>query len=185
MTATPQIIDGWLSTATKIASPNFNARPNVDDISLLVIHNISLPPNAFGGDDVIDFFCNQLDTSKHDFYQQIADLQVSAHLFIRRNGEVIQFVSFIERAWHAGVSNYHGRDNCNDFSIGIELEGADDIAYSTAQYQHLAEITKLLQQQYPAIGDNIVGHSDIAPKRKTDPGEAFAWDYYHRLLSKI
>lgn len=181
MTA-PVIIDGWLNIAKKIPSPNFNARPNNNDISLLVIHNISLPPNEFVGNDVCDFFCNQLDSAKHPFYQSIADLQVSAHLFIRRDGEIIQFVSFLQRAWHAGISNYHGRDNCNDFSIGIELEGSDDIPYREAQYQALVTITKLLQQQYPLIADNISGHCDIAPKRKTDPGQAFDWAYYRKLL---
>lgn len=176
------ISNGWLNFANKIPSPNFNARPDITDISLLVIHNISLPPKQFIGNDVCDFFCNQLDTHKHPFYKEIKDLQVSAHVFIRRDGEVIQFVSFLERAWHAGISCYQGRENCNDFAIGIELEGYDDISYTEAQYQSLAEITQLLQHEYPKMAEHIVGHSDIAPNRKTDPGQAFDWNYYFSMI---
>lgn len=174
-----------LSNAKFIASPNCDNRPENTVIDLLVIHNISLPPRQFGGTEVIELFCNQLDPKAHPFFQQIANLKVSSHLFIRRTGEVIQFVPFHQRAWHAGISYFQGRSGCNDFSIGIELEGADDIAYEAVQYQQLIDIVKLLLKHYPKISlDHIVGHSDIAPMRKTDPGLAFDWAFFRKGLLK-
>ncbi|WP_369176907.1 1,6-anhydro-N-acetylmuramyl-L-alanine amidase AmpD [Candidatus Thiodubiliella endoseptemdiera] len=169
-------------TFKHIHSPNFSKR--TAEIDMLVIHNISLPPGEFGGRYIEDFFQNQLDPSAHPYFASIQHLKVSSHLLIKRNGECIQFVDFADKAWHAGVSSYRGRDNCNDFSIGIELEGADDIAYTEAQYQQLNKILADLCQQYPI--KYIVGHSDIAPGRKTDPGRAFNWSKIdeHRQISK-
>ena len=161
-----------------MASPNFNQRPD-DHINMVVIHNISLPPNQFSGHFIEDFFCNELDCSAHPYFQEIKDLKVSAHLLIKRDGEMIQFVPFNERAWHAGVSEFQGQSNCNDVSIGIELEGADDIPYTQQQYQCLANVTLSLCEQYPLITrERIVGHCDIAPGRKTDPGPSFDWPYF-------
>ena len=174
---------GLLQQAEFIASPNCDAYPDPDAISLLVIHNISLPPNDFSGDDIILLFTNQLPINKHPFYAGIAEAKVSAHLLIRRDGHLIQFVPFNQRAWHAGESNYEGRRACNDFSIGIELEGADDIDYEDVQYQQLAEVTKVLLKNYANLSaERIVGHSDIAPIRKTDPGVSFSWHRYKQLL---
>lgn len=174
---------GWLSVAGRTPSPNFNQRPAGEEVSLLVIHNISLPPGEFGTGCIEDFFCNKLDIDRHPFFQEIENVQVSAHLLIDRQGRVTQFVGFDERAWHAGQSLFDGRDNCNDFSIGIELEGTDDQAYTEAQYQALVDCTRAIQRQYPAItSDRIVGHSDIAPGRKTDPGNSFDWSYYKNRL---
>lgn len=169
-------------TFKHIHSPNFSKR--TAEIDMLVIHNISLPPGEFGGRYIEDFFQNQLDPSAHPYFASIQHLKVSSHLLIKRNGECIQFVDFADKAWHAGVSSYRGRDNCNDFSIGIELEGADDITYTEAQYQQLNKILADLCQQYPI--KYIVGHSDIAPGRKTDPGRAFNWSKIdeHRQISK-
>lgn len=173
-----------LHPAEWIPSPNFNHRPQETEIDLLVIHNISLPPKQFGGSAVIDFFTNQLDIDQDSSFASLVGLHVSAHLFIRRDGGVIQFVAFNERAWHAGESVYAGRSNCNDFSIGIELEGSDDILYEPIQYTALAEITAALMQHYPITFDRIVGHSTIAPLRKTDPGPAFDWNFYRQLLDE-
>lgn len=156
-------------------SPHFDERPNMP-ISLLVIHNISLPPGEFGGNAIRDFFCGRLDASEHLFFQQIAALRVSAHAVIYRTGEIEQFVDYAKRAWHAGVSSFQGQSRCNDFSIGIELEGTDSLPYTDAQYRGLIALTRSLQQQYPLITiGRIVGHNDIAPGRKTDPGFAFDW----------
>lgn len=177
-----KIEDHWLTNAQRCPSPNFNQRPN-DEISLLVVHNISLPPKQYGGPYVEDFFCNRLDSSAHPYFSEIAQLEVSSHLFIRRDGAIIQFVPFNQRAWHAGLSQYAGRDNCNDFSIGIEMEGCDDEAYSDAQYQALATTCQTLMAAYPEITrDKITGHQFIAPQRKTDPGPAFSWQ---RLFSDL
>jgi len=163
-------------------SANYNDRPSVD-INMLVIHNISLPPNQFGGSYIEDFFCNQLDCNAHPYFQQIKDLQVSAHLLIHRDGSVVQFVPFNKRAWHAGRSEYKGDKECNDFSIGIELEGSDDIPFEELQYAKLTQVTQAIMQAYPGINtERIVGHSDIAPSRKTDPGECFDWDKYRSCL---
>jgi AmpD protein len=184
-TVTPLIIEnGWLTRVEHCHSPHFSPRQASDgEISLLVIHNISLPPKQFSGDYIQQFFQGKLDASAHPYFQQIAELRVSAHCLIRRNGQLIQFVSFNDKAWHAGVSVFQGREKCNDFSIGIELEGADDIPYESIQYQQLARLTHALQQHYPLITrDRIVGHCDIAPERKTDPGESFDWALFHSLL---
>jgi len=141
-----------------------------------VIHNISLPPEQFGSDDIDRFFTNCLDANKHPYFDEICQMQVSSHLLIRRDGEVVQYVPFHRRAWHAGESEFEGRPNCNDFSIGIELEGTDTIPYESIQYQRLQEVIHLLQQAYPAITrERIVGHCHIAPGRKTDPGDVFDW----------
>ena len=174
---------GWLSAVKRIDSPNFDARPKVDVIDLLVIHNISLPPGHFDNHYVIDFFCNRLDSCLHPYFEDIASLKVSAHFLITRPGEIVQFVSTDKRAWHAGKSSFQGREQCNDFSIGIELEGTDIIPYTAQQYQALAYLTQVLMHQYPDITrDRIVGHADIAPGRKTDPGNAFLWEKYFSLL---
>lgn len=171
--------DIWLPGIHQTPSPNFDARPDPQDISLLVIHNISLPPNEFGGDAVEAFFQNRLDCTQHPYFAQIADLRVSAHLFIRRDGHAQQFVALNQRAWHAGVSCYAGRERCNDFSVGIELEGSDDQAFTQLQYACLVELTRQIQVLFPVITkDRIVGHSDIAPGRKTDPGPFFRWSDY-------
>lgn len=172
--------DGFLKSdyesVTQVISPNCDERPDATDISLVVIHGISLPPNQFGGHYIEQLFCNQLNHDEHDYFLQLKELHVSSHLLIRRNGEVIQFVPFTKRAWHAGVSHWAGRDRCNDFAIGIELEGADHIAYEKEQYQQLNLILDAIKLTYPNIGsDAVVGHNDIAPGRKTDPGEAFDW----------
>ena len=177
------IQQGWISLARRVPSPNVNTRPQGTGITLLVIHNISLPPEQFGGGFIEQFFTNQLDSTAHPYFASIANMEVSSHLLITRDGEVIQFVPFDQRAWHAGQSHFLGRKNCNDFSIGIELEGTDTIPYTDQQYTVLAQITQVLQQEYTGIIDeNIVGHSDIAPGRKTDPGESFDWSRYRTLL---
>lgn len=173
---------GFLQGARFIASPNCDDRPpEVEfDIPLLVIHNISLPPREYGGNGVIDFFTNKLDVWAHPYYQMIADLRVSAHFLIRRDGEIIQFVSCNKRAWHAGVSSWRDRIRCNDYSIGIELEGSDNDPFTDIQYDKLAELTHALKAAYPI--EDIVGHSDIAPVRKTDPGPCFDWQKYRNLI---
>ncbi|WP_415890445.1 1,6-anhydro-N-acetylmuramyl-L-alanine amidase AmpD [Neptuniibacter sp. SY11_33] len=173
----------WHKEVEVVPSPNFNERPNSNDISLLVIHNISLPPGKFGGGYIKQFFQNKLDATIDPFFDEIKDLQVSAHFLIERSGHVVQFVPTGCRAWHAGVSIFEGRENCNDFSIGIELEGTDIDPYSDDQYNALATLTKQLRDLYPKIElDRIVGHSDIAPERKTDPGPVFDWQRYRKLL---
>lgn len=178
------ISDGWLIPARWTPSPNADQRPEGDIPSLLVIHNISLPPGKFGGDYIGDFFSNRLDCSRHPFFMEIAHLRVSSHLLLDRQGEITQFVSFDDRAWHAGVSCFRGRQRCNDFSIGIELEGTDSLPYTDSQYQVLAAVTRTLQRAYTDITpDRIVGHCDIAPGRKTDPGSAFDWQRYRGLLT--
>ncbi|MGV8834620.1 1,6-anhydro-N-acetylmuramyl-L-alanine amidase AmpD [Cellvibrio sp.] len=177
------IIDGWLQCATQCPSPNFNFRPENTDISLLVIHNISLPPGEFGGGYVQKFFQNALDASLHPYFSTIAELKVSAHLFIERDGKIIQFVPFDARAWHAGSSSFANVADCNNYSIGIELEGADDIPYSDAQYRSLEKVSRQLLLTYPKLTpERITGHSDIAPGRKTDPGPAFDWQRYRNSL---
>lgn len=179
------IENGWLQSALQCPSPNCNERPEGVEPSLLVIHCISLPPGVFVGREIREFFCNQLDCDQHPYFDQIRNLEVSAHLLIERDGTTVQFVSLDQRAWHAGVSCWKGRDNCNDFSIGIELEGTDTGAYTDAQYQRLADVTALLRQHYPAIStDRVVGHSDIAPGRKTDPGPGFDWARYRHCLQE-
>jgi N-acetyl-anhydromuramoyl-L-alanine amidase len=180
------IIDaGWLSQARRVPSPNCEARPRGCVPQLLVLHNISLPPGRFGGDEIEHFFCNRLDCDAHPFFEEIRGVRVSAHLLVRREGELVQFVSFDERAWHAGRSCYGGRQECNDFSIGIELEGTDHLPYRDAQYRALVAVTRALFAHYPAMApEHIAGHSDIAPGRKTDPGPAFDWPRYRALLEQ-
>ncbi len=164
-------------------SPNINARPAGVAIDLLVIHNISLPPGQFGSSDIEDFFLNRLDTRKHPYFETLQGLQVSAHCLIRRSGALIQFAPFSARAWHAGRSEFAGRAECNDFSIGIELEGTDCKPYTVCQYQSLAAVAAYVMVQYPAItAERIAGHADIAPARKTDPGPAFDWRYFWACL---
>jgi AmpD protein len=176
--------DGWLVNAAQCPSPNFNQRPAGQSINLLVIHNISLPPGEFGSGNVHAFFLNQLNPTSHPYFSTISDVKVSAHLFIERTGTITQFVPFSERAWHAGVSSFHGVENCNDYSIGIELEGCDDIAYTDAQYATLSAVTIELLAAYPALSfERIVGHNQVAPGRKTDPGAAFDWIRYHASLT--
>lgn len=188
-----KVIEHKLEGAKWCPSPNFNQRPQIQNsepshtiIDMLVVHNISLPPNEFGAHYIEDFFCNQLDCNAHEYFETIKDLQVSSHLLIKRNGDIVQFVPFNERAWHAGLSEFKGKSNCNDFSIGIELEGADHIPYEDDQYQALAQVTQALMDAYPNISrERLVGHSDIAPGRKTDPGPSFDWQKYKQLLTRL
>ena len=177
---------GWLADARACPSPNHGERPANSEVSLLVIHNISLPPGQFGGGYIEQFFSNQLDRNAHRYFAEIADLQVSAHLLIDRQGELIQFVPFDQRAWHAGDSSFAGRDNCNDYAIGIELEGTDTAAYSDRQYASLTRVCRQLLVRYPALSaERIVGHSDISPGRKTDPGPAFDWPRFFTMLGSL
>jgi AmpD protein len=173
--------DGWLARARRVASPNCDERPVGAEISLLVIHNISLPPGEFGGAGVIDLFLNRLDYTLHPYYAGLRGLHVSSHFFVRRHGELIQFVACDRRAWHAGSSQWRGRQRCNDFSIGIELEGTDELPYTDIQYVELARLTSEIARRY-SIQD-IAGHSDIAPRRKTDPGPCFDWVRYRSLVA--
>lgn len=173
---------GFLKGVRFIPSPNFDERPPEEPVTLLVIHNISLPPREYGGNGVIEFFTNRLDPAEHEYYRMISDLKVSAHFFIRRDGEIIQFVNCNLRAWHAGLSKWKDRERCNDFSIGIELEGSDFDPYAEIQYEKLAELTLALQKAYPI--EDITGHANVAPNRKTDPGPFFAWDKYLASVSR-
>lgn len=186
MTDAPLCLDpasGWVEGVQHCPSPNCNSRP-AGEVSLLVIHNISLPPGRFGTGRVQQFFQNRLDCSEHPFFAEIAALQVSAHFLIERDGAITQFVSCADRAWHAGVSCFEGREACNDFSLGIELEGTDELAYTEVQYDALIRLVRLLQAAYPAITPaRTCGHCDIAPGRKTDPGPAFDWTRLRAALS--
>ncbi|OGA33738.1 MAG: N-acetyl-anhydromuranmyl-L-alanine amidase [Betaproteobacteria bacterium RIFCSPLOWO2_12_FULL_64_23] len=164
---------GRVDAARYVASANCDERPPGEPVTLLVIHNISLPPGEFGGDGIARLFTNDLDCAAHPYYRTLAGMRVSAHFLIRRGGELLQFVPCTKRAWHAGVSAWCGRGECNDYSIGIELEGADDVPYAEPQYRVLAQLARALRSAYP-IAD-IVGHCDIAPGRKTDPGSSFDW----------
>ena len=166
--------NGYLPQVTQIESPNYDLRSSKQTISLVVIHCISLPPNKFGNSHIEDFFKNDLDISQHAYFKKIKDLKVSSHFLIKRKGELIQFVSCLKRAWHAGESSWKDKKNCNDFSIGIELEGSDIIKYEDIQYKVLLKLLKSLRMKYPV--KDIVGHSDIAPGRKTDPGRFFDWN---------
>ena len=175
---------GWLSGCRQVPSPNCHPRAQDQSVELVVIHNISLPPGEFGGDGVERLFTNSLDPNAHPYFEDIAKLEVSAHFFIRRDGEVVQFVSIDDCAWHAGVSEWRSRNRCNDFSIGIELEGTDTDIYSETQYQVLEQLLVICRNALPAIDENaIVGHSDIAPGRKTDPGPSFDWRELERRLA--
>ena len=166
--------NGWCDEAAIRPSEHFNERPEGEEISLLVIHNISLPAGQFGTGDVDALFCGTLDCCKHPSYQDLEGLRVSSHFFIDRIGRLFQYVSCLDRAWHAGVSSFEGRENCNDFSIGIELEGCDELPFEAAQYEQLRWLLRTLCKTYPIAA--LAGHSDIAPTRKTDPGPCFAWE---------
>ena len=181
---------GRLSAATWLASPNYNKRPENIAIDAIVIHNISLPPNEFGACDtdglhyVKALFTNQLDWEAHPYFQTIKGAEVSAHLFIERNGAITQFVNFNERAWHAGRSSYLGRPECNDYSIGIELEGSDFVSFTAAQYEALAKVIVAIYDAYPKTRRHLTGHSDIAPGRKTDPGDYFEWTKLREMVTR-
>jgi AmpD protein len=164
---------GWLSGCARIASPNHDERPAGATIRLIVIHAISLPPGQFGGDAVAALFCNRLDPAAHPYFAAIASHRVSAHFFIRRDGSLIQFVPCLQRAWHAGVSCWQGHERCNDYSLGIELEGDDHHDFEPAQYRMLHSLLAVLQRHFPI--EAIAGHADIAPGRKSDPGPHFEW----------
>lgn len=172
---------GWLKPGpgvTRHASPNHDLRPAGDEPTLLVLHNISLPPGVFGGTEVIDFFMNRLDYNSHPWLERLRELRVSAHFFVRRDGAIVQFVPTLKRAWHAGVSQFEGRARCNDFSIGIEIEGTDTQPYTDAQYDTLAVLASTLRAHHPLRA--VQGHEHIAPGRKTDPGASFDWLRFHR-----
>ena len=172
---------GNVKAARQVSSPNCDERPDGELITLLVIHGISLPPGEFGGDSIERLFTNTLDCSRHPYFEQLRGQRVSAHFLIRRSGDLLQFVPASRRAWHAGESLWEGRTRCNDFSIGVELEGADDRCYTAEQYRSLASLTKILRSAYPL--KDIAGHSDISPGRKTDPGPRFNWEAFRKLLS--
>lgn len=173
-------LDGWYRFARHLTSPNFGARPEGSPIDLIVLHSISLPPGHYGGDEVQRFFTNQLDWESHPYFQQIRNTQVSAHFYIRRNGELWQFVSTLQRAWHAGKSSYQGRDNCNDYSIGIELEGLEGDMFEDAQYESLAALCAAIGQRHTTV--HVAGHEHITPDRKSDPGSGFDWLRLIRML---
>lgn len=190
MTPPMTIKDGRLSSATWLMSPNYNKRPDNLTIDTIIIHNISLPPNEFGvcGSDGVHYvkalFTNQLDWDAHPYFQTIQGAEVSAHLFIERDGAITQFVNFAERAWHAGRSSYLGRPECNDYSIGIELEGSDFVSFTSVQYDTLASVIAALYDAYPKTRRHLTGHSDIAPGRKTDPGDYFDWAKLRGLVAR-
>jgi AmpD protein len=169
--------DGWLERAIRVASPNYGPRPASSPVDLIVVHSISLPPGEYGGTFVQQLFTNQLDWDAHPYFQQIRGAEVSAHFYIQRTGQLTQFVSTQQRAWHAGKSQWCGRDNCNDFSIGIELEGLEDHPFETIQYEVLRSLIWDIQRVHPLVQD-VVGHSDVAPGRKRDPGDAFNWRFF-------
>ncbi|MGM0594634.1 MAG: 1,6-anhydro-N-acetylmuramyl-L-alanine amidase AmpD [Pseudomonadota bacterium] len=177
---------GLLAEARQLPSPNCDERPEGSEPELIVVHNISLPPGQFGGPWIDALFTNRLDPNAHPFFTEIHQMRVSSHLLIRRDGELVQYVPFHRRAWHAGISCFEGRKRCNDFSIGIELEGTDETPYETLQYQRLAMVITALQQAYPGLETaRLAGHSDIAPGRKTDPGPAFDWSRLHTELARL
>jgi AmpD protein len=165
--------EGWLEGARRVESPNCDDRPADTEISLLIVHSISLPPGEYGGDAIERFFTNRLDPKAHPYFQEIGDMRVSAHFLVRRDGELVQFVPVLKRAWHAGVSSWRGRSACNDFSVGVELEGIDDGAFEETQYQALDALVRRLREALPLR--DIAAHSDVAPGRKTDPGPGFSW----------
>jgi N-acetyl-anhydromuramoyl-L-alanine amidase len=172
---------GWYRFARQLASPNFGARPDDARVDLIVVHSISLPPGQYGGEAVQQLFSNTLDWDAHPYYKSIEGMAVSAHFYIRRNGELWQFVSCDDRAWHAGNSHYRGRDNCNDDSVGIELEGLEGSTFEPAQYEALTSLCAAIAQHYPV--QYIAGHEHIAPGRKRDPGEGFDWALLQRCLA--
>lgn len=173
-------VDGWWHRARRCDSPNQNARPPRTRVELAVIHSISLPPGIYGGDDVENFFTNRLDLASHPYYSGLSGLQVSAHFFLRRDGALLQFVSSERRAWHAGASSWLGRDNCNDWSVGIELEGLEGREFEAAQYRMLATLLRALRRHHPIA--HVVGHEHVAPLRKGDPGAGFDWQRLQRAL---
>ena len=174
---------GLLDAARQVQCPNYDDRLSDDDIDLIVVHGISLPPGEYGGPWIDALFTNCLNPEEHPYFREIHKLEVSSHLLIRRDGEIVQYVPFHKRAWHAGQSEYQNRQRCNDFSIGIELEGVDDQTYEDVQYQQLANVINSLCETYPRINkQRIAGHSDIAPGRKTDPGSAFDWPRLRQLI---
>jgi N-acetyl-anhydromuramoyl-L-alanine amidase len=172
--------EGWWRHARRVRSPNFGPRPHDVQITLAIVHSISLPPGMYGGDEVERFFSNRLDASAHPYFEQISAQRVSAHFFIRRDGEVVQFVSCDQRAWHAGASHWRGRDNCNDWSIGIELEGLEGERFERAQYRSLIRVLRALRARYRLT--EVVGHEHVAPGRKADPGARFEWPRLTRAL---
>jgi AmpD protein len=175
---------GWLDGARQVASPNCDAWPPGAAPELIIVHGISLPPGEFGGPWLDHFFQNRLDALAHPYFAEISELRVSAHFLIRRDGELVQYVPLTRRAWHAGVSCFAGRERCNDFSLGIELEGEDSTAYTDDQYARLAELVAIVRAALPTLADcPVVGHSDVAPGRKTDPGPAFDWPRLRHLLA--
>ena len=174
-----QIKDGWLVNERRVLSPHFDQRPEPKEISLLIIHYISLPPEQFGGGYIDDFFQGKLDPQAHPYFQEISPLRVSAHCLIERTGRATQYVNFADRAWHAGLSCFDGRDKCNDFAIGIELEGSNEQPFTDAQYLVLQALTQEIMRTYPHITkERIVGHCDVSPGRKIDPGQYFDWQRY-------
>jgi len=179
----PLSAEGILAGAEQFPSPNFDERPPGAEVTLLVIHNISLPPGEFEGDAILQLFANTLDLAGHPYFESLRDLKVSTHFVIRRGGKLIQIVPCSKRAWHAGASSWQGRECCNDFSVGVELEGTDDHAYSEVQYRRLTELAYALRCRYPIV--DVVGHADIAPGRKTDPGPAFDWGRFRALLTRV
>ena len=178
---TPIVINdaGFANKAKVILSPNFDSRPSKSNVNLIVIHNISLPPRIYEGNNIIDLFTNKLNPDDHEYFKSISNLKVSSHFLIRRDGSLFQFVSCLDRAWHAGESSWNQINNCNDFSIGIELEGTDDLPFEAVQYDRLAALTQCLRARYPLTA--ATGHSDIAPGRKTDPGPFFDWSRFKAL----
>ncbi|MRV74566.1 1,6-anhydro-N-acetylmuramyl-L-alanine amidase AmpD [Duganella sp. FT92W] len=174
--------DGWCDGAFRYDSPHCNARPDSASIELLVVHNISLPAGRFGGPHVSDLFTGRVDYNADPSFADLRGVQVSAHFFVRRDGRLVQYVSCNDRAWHAGVSQFQGRANCNDFSIGVEMEGTDNVAFSSEQYEVLAQLAQALQNRYPLRW--IMGHEHVAPGRKTDPGPCFDWTLLERLLKE-
>lgn len=181
LSAKPLWQNGWYCFARHLASPNFGPRPEGTVVDLVVIHSISLPPGRYGGDEVQKLFTNCLDWNQHPYFKSIEGLQVSSHFYVRRNGELWQFVSTEDRAWHAGRSAFEGRENCNDYSIGIELEGLEGDAFELAQYESLAALCAAIEQELPL--QMVVGHQHVAPGRKIDPGDGFDWTFLQHLLS--
>jgi AmpD protein len=180
---TIDVTTGLVMPARHVASPNYDDRPEGVTPDLIIVHGISLPPGEYGGPWIDLLFTNALPPEAHPYFAQVAHLKVSSHTLVRRDGELVQYVPFHRRAWHAGASSYHGRERCNDFSIGIELEGADDRAYEPVQYRKLADLIVALCAAYPSLSfERIAGHSDVAPGRKTDPGPAFDWPRLRAML---
>lgn len=177
---------GLVQPARQVASPNYDERPTGSSLDLILVHGISLPPDEYGGPHIDQLFLNELPAIGHPYFEKVAGLKVSSHALIRRDGELVQYVPFHHRAWHAGASNYCGRERCNDFSIGIELEGSDEVPYEPIQYRTLAELIAALCRAYPTLSSSrVLGHSDVAPGRKTDPGPAFDWVRLRAILQAI